>query len=70
VGQRNKENKGFGYLRKTFSKIIEAKMKEGIFYGPQIKPLFQGQDFSKKINFTERRAWRAFVKVCINFLGN
>jgi hypothetical protein len=30
----DKESEGFGYLRQQFPKIIEAKMKEGIFDGP------------------------------------
>ena len=38
----------------------EAKMKEGIFIGPQIKQLFKDQDFSTKLNTTERRAWKEF----------
>ena len=30
-------------------------MKEGIFVGPQIKRLFEDQDFSTELNCTERR---------------
>jgi hypothetical protein len=40
VRQMDKESEGFGYLRQEFPKIIEAKMKQGIFYGRQIKPQF------------------------------
>jgi hypothetical protein len=40
VGQRDKESEGFGYLRQQFPTIIEAKMKGGIFDGPQIKQPF------------------------------
>jgi hypothetical protein len=40
AGEEDKEKEGFGYLRQKFPKIIEAKVKEGIFYGPQIKPPF------------------------------
>ena len=32
----NKENEEFAYLRQKFHKISEAKMKDGIFIGPQI----------------------------------
>jgi hypothetical protein len=38
-------------------------MKEGIFVGPPIKQLFEGQDFSIKLNVTDRRAWEAFENV-------
>jgi len=36
----DKESEGFAYLRQKFPKIIEAKMKEGIFDGSQITQLF------------------------------
>jgi hypothetical protein len=32
----NNKNEGFPYLRQKFPKISEAKMKDGIFIGPQI----------------------------------
>jgi hypothetical protein len=53
----DKESKVFAYLRQKFSKISEAKMKEGIFIGSQIKQLFEDHDFSTELNSTERRAW-------------
>jgi hypothetical protein len=45
-------------------------VKAVIFVGPQIEQLFEGYDFSTKLNATERRAWEAFEKVCRAFLGN
>ena len=56
----NKESEGFAYLRLKFSKISEAKTKEGIFVGPQITQQFEDQDFSAELNATERRAWKTF----------
>ena len=44
-------------------------MKEGIFVGPQITQLFEDQDFSTKLNYTDKRAWMAFENVCRNFPG-
>jgi len=38
-------------------------MKEGIIVGPQIKQIFEDQTFSSKLNFTERRAWKAFENI-------
>jgi hypothetical protein len=64
------ESEGFAYLRQTFSKVSEAKIKEGVFVGPQITQLFEDRDISIKFNSTERRAWKAFGNVCINFLGH
>jgi hypothetical protein len=54
----------------VFPKIIEAKMKEGIFVGPQIKQLLEDQDFCIKLNAVERRACKAFENICRNFLVN
>jgi hypothetical protein len=40
----DKESKGFTYLRKKLPKISKANMKERIFFGPQIKQLFEDHD--------------------------
>jgi hypothetical protein len=42
----DKESEWFACLRQKFPKISEAKIKEGIFVGPQIKERFEDQDFS------------------------
>jgi hypothetical protein len=47
-----------------------AKMKEGIFFGPQITQILEDQDFSSKLNSTEIRAWKAYENICRNFVGN
>ena len=47
----DKESKGFTYLRQKFPKISEVKMNEGIFVGPQVKQLFEDQEFGTKIKF-------------------
>jgi len=44
----NKESESFGYLRREFPTIREAKMKERIFVGPQIKQLLEDRDFSTR----------------------
>ena len=54
------ESEGSGYLRQKFPKISSAKKKERIFIGPQIRQLFEDQDFDAKLNSTERRACKAF----------
>jgi len=53
-----------------FPKISEAKNKEGIFVGPQTVQVLEDQNFSIKLDSTERRAWKAFGNICRNFLGN
>jgi len=57
VKAMDNDSKGFAYLREKFSKISEAKIKEEIFIGSQIKQLFEYQDVSTKLNSTERRGW-------------
>jgi hypothetical protein len=56
-------------FKAKFPKISEAKMKEGIFIGPQITRLFEDKDLSTKLCCTKRRAWKAFENICKNFLS-
>jgi hypothetical protein len=56
----------FAYLRQEFLKTSEAQEKE-IFAGPQITQLFEDQYFSKHLNSTKIRAWKALEKACRNF---
>jgi hypothetical protein len=44
-------------------------MKEGIFVGSQTKQIFEDQTLSTKLNFTERRAWKACENIRRHFLG-
>ena len=61
---------GFEFLCKKFPKLSLAKLKEGIFVGPQIRKVFEGPEFEKTLNTLELRAWHAFRWICSNFLGN
>jgi len=42
----DKESEGFASLRQNFFKMSGAKMKEGIFFGPQITQILEDQAFS------------------------
>ena len=46
------------------------KLKAGIFDGPQIRQLISDPDFEKSMNKVELEAWKEFVLVVKNFLGN
>ncbi|GBP26486.1 hypothetical protein EVAR_85988_1 [Eumeta japonica] len=70
VKAMNKDGGGFQYLKTKFPRISDAKMKEGIFVGPQIRELMNDSNFESTLNEAEQRAWTAFVEVCHNFLGN
>ncbi|UYV79852.1 hypothetical protein LAZ67_18000918 [Cordylochernes scorpioides] len=61
---------GFAYLKQKFSSISEAKIKEGIFVGPQIRELQQDGNFQNSLNEVETAAWNSFRNVCKNFLGS
>ncbi|UYV65187.1 hypothetical protein LAZ67_3003503 [Cordylochernes scorpioides] len=61
---------GFAYLKQKISSISEAKIKEGIFVGPQIRELQQDGNFQNSLNEVEAEAWNSFRNVCKNFLGS
>ena len=65
LGKSN--SSGFTFLCKKFPKISEAKLKEGIFVGPQIRKVLKDTNFEKTL---EQRAWKAFEWLCANFFGN
>jgi hypothetical protein len=64
------DGQGFLYLQRKFPRISNAKIKEGIFIGPQIAELMKDQDFERSLNESEKAAWRSFQKVVKIFLGN
>ena len=64
------KSSGFVFLCNKFLKISEAKLKEGIFVGRQIREVFKDPDFEKELTSTELSAWKAFKWLCSNFLGN
>ena len=61
---------GFQYLQRKFPRISEAKLKEGIFVGPQIRQLMLDSNFDESLNVKELEAWKAFKSVVNHFLGN
>ncbi|GBM30449.1 hypothetical protein AVEN_90371-1 [Araneus ventricosus] len=42
-----REGVTFLHLRNKFKHLSEAKVKEGVFIGPQIKAVFRGEEFEK-----------------------
>ena len=54
------------YLRNQFEKLSDAKMKEGIFDGPQIRKMLK--DFIYHMNEVEKLAWLSFKSIVENFL--
>lgn len=60
----------FQYLCQKFPGLSEAKLKEGIFVGPDIRKLMQDPNFENAMNLQEKSAWGAFKQVVLKFLGN
>ena len=54
-----------------FPELTIDKLKAGIFDGPLIRKLIdRDAEFGNSMNEVEREAWKAFVLVMKNFLGN
>ena len=63
-------SRGTLYLKQKFPKIFEAKIKEGIFVGPQLQGLMKNGEFDNLVTDDELRAWRDFKKVVTDILEN
>ena len=70
VKSLNKQGDCFRYLGNKFPSISDAKLKAGIFDGPQIRKLLNDDKFTDSINDRERAVWISFKEVVENFLGN
>lgn len=67
---KKRDSEAFQYLFVKFPKLSEAKIKEGIFDGPQVRELIKDLEFPNRMLEDERKAWQSFVDVCTKFLGN
>ena len=65
----SKESSAFEFLQKSFPSISYAKIKEGIFVGPQIRKLIFNHAFDETLNSNELDAWTSFKEICQNFSG-
>lgn len=70
VKAMDKNGPGFQYLKKKFPSLSDAKIKEGIFVGPDVRKLMKDPEFVAALNDVEKEAWLSFVEVTKNFLGN
>jgi hypothetical protein len=58
---------GFQYLKLKFPILSDAKIKEGIFVGPQITELLKDEHFECVSNSLELEAWKSFKNVSEHF---
>ena len=66
----DKEHECFKYLAGKFPKLSQAKIKVGIFNGPDIRKLMKDDAFIEKMNSQEKNAWLIFQEVVKKFLGS
>ena len=66
----HKNGAAFQHLSSVFPGLSAAKVKEGLFVGPQIREVLKDIDFEELLNLKELRAWKAFKSDCSGFLGN
>ena len=66
----DKTSVAFKQLCSTFPGLSEAKLKEGVFIGPQIKKMLGDKIFENSLSNTEKAAWNSLRLVIQDFLGN
>ena len=54
VNAMNQEEAVFAYLREMFRRLSEAKFKESIFIGPQIRDLMKDEYFDRLLQGDEK----------------
>ena len=65
------EGYGFKFLKDFFgAHKSDAKLKAGIFVGPEIRKLMLNEEFDSRLNLVRLAAWNALKSVVANFLGN
>jgi len=59
----------FNYFKCKFPELSDAKVKEGIFIGPQIRYVMNDLHFDSLLNINELSAWYSVIDVVKNLLG-
>jgi hypothetical protein len=70
VKAMNQEEFAFTYLWEKFPRLSGAKLKEGVFIGPQIRDLIKDKYFDTLLQGDEKAALDSFKFVVQGFLGN
>ena len=71
VKAMNRYGDGFKFLKGFFgADKSDAKLKAGVFVGPEIRKLMLNEEFDSRLNPLELAAWKALKSVVVNFLGN
>jgi len=70
VKAMNKEEAAFTYLREKFPRLSEAKLKEGIIIGPQLRDIMKDKYLEKLLPDEEKAVRNSLKFVVKGFLGN
>ncbi|GBM21946.1 hypothetical protein AVEN_187944-1 [Araneus ventricosus] len=65
-----KVGESFKYLCDQLPCLSEAKLKEGVFVGSDIRKMMKDENFENKMETNERKTWESFKLVITSFLGN
>ena len=68
--RKQKQLLSSSFKRRTYRRLSEAKIKEGVFVGPQIRELLRDDNFDHLLYGKEKKGWKAFQPVATEFLGN
>ena len=61
------QSAAFMHIFEILPKLSEAKIKEGVFTGPDIRELLKNEEFEKLMTDKEKAAWQSFREVSKNF---
>ena len=65
------EGEAFQYLKEKFGAVLTgAKIRAGVFIGPQIREVVHESNFWQTLKELESQAWNVFVSVIKTFLWN
>ncbi|GBM53421.1 hypothetical protein AVEN_27329-1 [Araneus ventricosus] len=65
----SKESEYFKYLCDQFPGLSEAKLKEGVFVGKDIRKMMKDENFETKNGNKRKKTWKSFKLVITSFLG-
>jgi len=66
----NQEETAFIFLWEKFPRLSEAKLKEGVFIGPQIRDFIKDEYNDTLLQSNEKAVWDSFKFVVKWFWGN
>ncbi|GBO00134.1 hypothetical protein AVEN_243393-1 [Araneus ventricosus] len=58
-----KDDEYFKYICHQYQGLFEAKLKKGVFVGPDIRKMMKDEHFKTKMETNERKAWESFKLV-------